>query len=250
LTIYGGSNGQVLSTDGAGNLSFTSNVANAGYADIAGTANSVSRGNVSGAGTAGALQFTDTVGNLTSSDRYYIGANGAANGGYLNISRDSGFAVYSYIYANPAASFTMVTARARGTKAAPLPVQVNDRVFGLTGQIYTGTGTGTSEGITGWTPLGNSGAISIDVTALPTSNTSTYGSRVRIATSNATSNTTIFTDFRDDGTLDTPKLRVSVPNIPASATATGIRGDIAYDTDFIYVCVAANTWKRSALTTW
>jgi hypothetical protein len=37
---------------------------------------------------------------------------------------------------------------------------------------------------------------------------------------------------------------------PASATATGTLGEIAVDTGFIYVCTAANTWKRVAVATW
>lgn len=37
---------------------------------------------------------------------------------------------------------------------------------------------------------------------------------------------------------------------PASATATGTTGEIRVDADFIYVCTATNTWKRSALVTW
>jgi hypothetical protein len=37
---------------------------------------------------------------------------------------------------------------------------------------------------------------------------------------------------------------------PATTGATGTAGDIRYDTGFIYVCTATNTWKRAALTTW
>ncbi|MFA5999807.1 MAG: hypothetical protein WC783_02385 [Candidatus Paceibacterota bacterium] len=37
---------------------------------------------------------------------------------------------------------------------------------------------------------------------------------------------------------------------PASASATCTTGTIAWDSDYVYVCVATNTWKRSALTTW
>jgi hypothetical protein len=37
---------------------------------------------------------------------------------------------------------------------------------------------------------------------------------------------------------------------PASATSTGTAGQIAYDASYFYVCVAANTWKRAALSTW
>jgi len=37
---------------------------------------------------------------------------------------------------------------------------------------------------------------------------------------------------------------------PASATATGTLGEVRIAADYIYVCVATNTWVRSALTTW
>ena len=37
---------------------------------------------------------------------------------------------------------------------------------------------------------------------------------------------------------------------PASAVDTGIIGEIAHDTNFIYVCTATNTWKRIAVATW
>jgi hypothetical protein len=37
---------------------------------------------------------------------------------------------------------------------------------------------------------------------------------------------------------------------PANATATGTAGDVRYDTDYVYICTATNTWKRAALTTW
>jgi hypothetical protein len=36
---------------------------------------------------------------------------------------------------------------------------------------------------------------------------------------------------------------------PASATATGKAGQIAYDATHIYVCIATNTWVRAALAT-
>jgi len=37
---------------------------------------------------------------------------------------------------------------------------------------------------------------------------------------------------------------------PASASASGMAGQIAVDTDYIYVCTATNTWKRVAVATW
>ena len=37
---------------------------------------------------------------------------------------------------------------------------------------------------------------------------------------------------------------------PANASATGIKGQIACDGSYIYVCTATNTWKRAAISTW
>jgi len=51
-----------------------------------------------------------------------------------------------------------------------------------------------------------------------------------------------------DVTNDTVRLRTA--KTPASAAATGNAGDICWDTGFIYVCTATNTWKRVAIATW
>ena len=37
---------------------------------------------------------------------------------------------------------------------------------------------------------------------------------------------------------------------PASATATGTVGTITYDNDYIYICIATDTWKRVGISTW
>jgi len=38
--------------------------------------------------------------------------------------------------------------------------------------------------------------------------------------------------------------------VPATASSTGRKGAVAFDTSYFYVCVATNTWKRTPLTTW
>jgi hypothetical protein len=45
-------------------------------------------------------------------------------------------------------------------------------------------------------------------------------------------------------------LRLRTAKTPASATDSGNAGDICWDAGYVYVCVAANTWKRAALTSW
>ena len=39
-------------------------------------------------------------------------------------------------------------------------------------------------------------------------------------------------------------------NAPATASSTGSAGDIRYDSGYVYIAVATDTWKRAALTTW
>lgn len=39
-------------------------------------------------------------------------------------------------------------------------------------------------------------------------------------------------------------------NAPVNATAPGIQGEVRFDSNFIYVCTATNTWKRASLSTW
>jgi len=44
--------------------------------------------------------------------------------------------------------------------------------------------------------------------------------------------------------------RITTAQTPASASATGTAGTICWDTSYIYVCTATNTWKRAAIATW
>jgi len=37
---------------------------------------------------------------------------------------------------------------------------------------------------------------------------------------------------------------------PASAGATGVAGTITWESGFLYVCVATDTWQRVAIATW
>lgn len=43
---------------------------------------------------------------------------------------------------------------------------------------------------------------------------------------------------------------LSATHTPSSASDTGITGQIAWDSGFIYICIATNTWKRVAIATW
>ena len=53
-----------------------------------------------------------------------------------------------------------------------------------------------------------------------------------------------------DLTLSGDIVKITTPKTPASASATGTIGQICWDTSYIYVCVATDTWKRAAIATW
>lgn len=45
-------------------------------------------------------------------------------------------------------------------------------------------------------------------------------------------------------------IRMRTSRTPASAAASGRQGEVCWDSSYIYVCTATNTWKRSAIATW
>jgi hypothetical protein len=59
--------------------------------------------------------------------------------------------------------------------------------------------------------------------------------------------TTDFATAAQGGLADTAPQLVAVP---ATATAVGIAGQLAYADGFLYVCIAENTWQRAILATW
>lgn len=60
-------------------------------------------------------------------------------------------------------------------------------------------------------------------------------------------NTTSPTTFLD---INSDKIRVQNSKTPTSSTDAGTTGDICWDSNYIYICVAMNTWKRVSISTW
>ena len=44
--------------------------------------------------------------------------------------------------------------------------------------------------------------------------------------------------------------RLRTAKTPATAGASGNAGDVCWDAGYVYVCVATNTWKKCAISTW
>lgn len=45
-------------------------------------------------------------------------------------------------------------------------------------------------------------------------------------------------------------LYVARANAPATAASSGTAGQFAYDSSYIYVCIATDTWERVGIATW
>jgi len=50
--------------------------------------------------------------------------------------------------------------------------------------------------------------------------------------------------------VNSDAIRIRSSQTPASIEATCDAGTIAWDANYIYICVEANSWKRAAISTW
>ena len=64
--------------------------------------------------------------------------------------------------------------------------------------------------------------------------------------------TTNYAQFSATGsmTVHGSAVIVHTEKTPASATATGVKGEICFDGSYIYVCTATNVWRRAAISSW
>lgn len=112
-------------------------------------------------------------------------------------------------------------------------ISASDTIY-TSGSIETDTNVsiGTTLSVTGASTLS-----SLSVTSI-TSDTSFTGSPTFSA------NTTFSDILTCSGTL---KISSSAPT---TAGDPGAAGTVTYDSDYIYICIASDTWKRVAIATW
>ncbi|HTF96208.1 MAG TPA: hypothetical protein VL995_08755 [Cellvibrio sp.] len=56
--------------------------------------------------------------------------------------------------------------------------------------------------------------------------------------------------FSDDGHFTFAETVYLRSRTPQTSNSPGIKGEFAWDENYLYTCVATNTWKRTALSTW
>jgi len=90
----------------------------------------------------------------------------------------------------------------------------------------------------------NGGQIDVSSPVVSTSNVSAVNLTASGNVGIGTTSPTALLDVNSD------TVRIRTARTPASAAAAGNAGDICWDADYIYVCTATNTWKRTAISTW
>tara|TARA_S200000501_G_scaffold370765_1_gene412555 strand:+ start:3012 stop:5285 length:2274 start_codon:yes stop_codon:yes gene_type:complete len=120
-------------------------------------------------------------------------------------------------------------------------------IDGTSGDVLTSDGAGN---VTWQTPTGGGGGANVTISDTIPAGTPAAGDlwwesdkgRLKV----------YYTDTNSSQWVDVnPPLAPALSSdAPTTASSTGSTGDIRYDSGYVYICVATNTWKRAALATW
>ena len=78
----------------------------------------------------------------------------------------------------------------------------------------------------------------------------TFSGNVTITGNFVVSGSSIFNTLITSVLATLNRIILTTATTPASATAPGTTGEIVWDANYIYVCIATNTWRRTAINAW
>lgn len=91
----------------------------------------------------------------------------------------------------------------------------------------------------------------IDMLADENQTVSNIGSRLEFYTTNTQTTTAVKKlTISTAGIVANANLFVSNTYVPSLANSIGATGQISYDTNYVYICLGANNWKRANLAAW
>jgi hypothetical protein len=190
-------------------------------------------------GTTAVVSATNPINGLASNFAFEVVGTGAS-GGAAFIRSDTSSAPQPTIFA-----------KSRGTPSSPTVVSNGDAICLLAFQAYDGAQY-RSAAFIGATVDATPGSgnmpgrlifsTTADGAAAPTERMRIDNAgNVLIGTTTAGASKLVVNDS---------SIQINTAKTPSSATATGTTGQVCWDTSYIYVCTATNTWKRVAIATW
>jgi hypothetical protein len=138
---------------------------------------------------------------------------------------------------NTAVGYSAFFSQQNGTGDTALGANAGESMEGGTNNTFLGYNSGpTSNGLTNATAVGYNAQVATD-NSLVLGGTGDDAVKVGIGTDSPTKPLDV------NGNT----IRVRQDRTPSSSSESCQKGEIAWDGSYIYVCVAANTWRRSAL---
>jgi len=218
VTITGGTNGQLLKTNGSGVLSWTS--------DTAPPAGSNTQVQYNNNGTIGANStFTfNTTNNVLSAPNVSASSTVTATGNVTG-----------------------------GNLVTSGVIQATGNINGGNGVFTLGTVVSTNSNVSGNLNLGGASS-SINFKAQDGANTAVIQAPAAIAGGligwNLPNTQGNVGEYLTVTATSEMEWKTVATTAPGANNSTGQTGQIAFDSGYIYVCVATNTWKRAAIATW
>ena len=251
ITISGATSGQVLQYNGSNWVNVTPSYLTS-YTETD-TLDSVTGRGSSTSNNVSFGSIDSPQGNITAGNNiggYFTGSSITADGRLTVINRIAGGnLIFAGYFFNSIQNTFVVDSNANVTTSGSLTAGglTYPTTNGTSGQVLTSDGSGNVT----WTTVSGGGGGGANVTISDTApGSASVGDlwwesdtgRLKIR----------YQDTDSTQWVDTnPPLSPSLSsNAPASASATGTAGDIRYDSNYVYICVATNTWKRAALATW
>ena len=202
------------------------------------------------------------VGNglLVGNNVNFTNTNITGHGLYLSAGAVAGLAFSTFVISSSAAPYYAVNGQAGSyyvangiSYSSSALAAYNTSVNPLVSQFqYAGLTTSVANGGTGSTTA--AGALT-NLGAVPTTRTISSGTGLA-GGGDLSTNRTLTVSYGSTSTTAcvgndsrlSDARSISYTSVPATSGATGTAGAVARDANFLYVCVATNTWKRTALT--